>query len=51
MKVLLKLDRQKNQENSANCFENNYLTNHLLKFPQDKIKPWWVGTLGVCAGY
>ena len=31
-KLLIKLDRQKNQENSAHRFRDNYLTNHLVKF-------------------
>ena len=40
-----------NQENSAHDFGDNYLTNHLIKFLQDKIKPWRVGALRVCTGY
>ena len=40
-----------NQENSAHHFGDNYLTNNLIKFLQDKIKPWRVGALRVCTGY
>ena len=40
-----------NQENSAHHFGDNYLTNHLIKYLQDKIKPWRVGPLRVCTGY
>ena len=39
----------KNQENSAHRFVDNYLTNHLAKFLQDRIKPW--RALRVCTGY
>ena len=31
-------------------FGGNYLTNHLVKFLQDRIKPWRVGALRVCTG-
>ena len=41
----------KNQENSAHCFVDNYLTNHYAKFLQDRIKPWRVGALRGCTGY
>ena len=41
----------KKQENSALDFGDDYLTNHLVKFRQDKIKPSIVGTLRVCIGY
>ena len=42
----------KNQENSANCFVDNYLTNHLAKLLQDRIKkPRRVGALRVWTGY
>ena len=41
----------KNQENFAHLFGDNYLTNHLVKFLQDKIKPWRAGALRVCTGY
>ena len=37
----------KNQENSVQHFVENYLTNHLAKFLQDRIKPWRVGALRV----
>ena len=39
-KIINKTWSTKNQENSAHCFEDNYLTNHLAKFLQDRIKPW-----------
>ena len=39
IKLLIKLDRQKEQENATHGFGDNYLTNHLAKFLQDKIKP------------
>ena len=39
-----------NQENFALCF-GDYLTNHLVKFLQDKIKPWRAGSLRVYTGY
>ena len=39
IKLLIKLDRQKEQENVTHGFGDNYLTNHLAKFLQDKIKP------------
>ena len=38
----------KSQENSAHLFGNNYLTNNLVKFLQDIIKP---GALRVCTVY
>ena len=41
----------KNQKNSAHCFADNYLSNHLVKFLQDRIKPWRVGALRVCTAY
>ena len=41
----------KNQENSAHPFGGNYLTNHVVKFLQDRTKPWRVGALRVCTGY
>ena len=34
----------KNQENSAQRFEETFLTNELAKFLQDRIKLWKVGT-------
>ena len=41
----------KNQENSANSFVDNYLTNHLAKLLQDRIKkPRRVGALRVWTG-
>ena len=49
-KVVSKTRSTKNQENSAQRFGDNYLTNHLVKFVQDRVKPWRVGALRVCAG-
>ena len=37
-KVINKTRSTKNQENSAHRSEENYLTNHLVKFQQDRIK-------------
>ena len=51
IKLLKKTRSTKNQENFAHCFGDNYLTNHLVKFPQDRIKPWRVGALRVGTGY
>ena len=42
IKLLIKL---------AHRFGDNYLTNHLVKFLQDRIKPWRVGARRVCTGY
>ena len=39
-KIINKTWSTKNQENSAHRFEDNYLTNYLAKFLQDRIKPW-----------
>ena len=50
-KITNKIWYIKNQENSAHGFGDNYLTNHLVKFLQDRIKPWRVGALRVCTGY
>ena len=49
-KSFTKRERQKNQENSAHGFEENYLAN-LTKFMQDRIKPYKVGALRVGTGY
>ena len=38
IRLLTKREGQENQENSAHHFGDNYLTNHLLKFVQDRIK-------------
>ena len=46
----MKLDWQK-QENSAHRFGDNYLTYHLVKLLQERIKPWRVGALRACTGY
>ena len=51
VKLLIKLDRQKIKKNSAHCFGDNYLTNHVIKFLQDRFKPWRVGALKGCTGY
>ena len=41
----------KNQENSAHHFGDNYLTNHRVRFLQDRIKPWRARALRVWIGY
>ena len=51
IKLLIKLDRKKNQENFAHRFGDNNLTNQLVKFLQDRITPWRVGALTMCTGY
>ena len=51
IKLLIKLNQQKNQENFIHRFGDYYFTNHLVKFQQDRIKPWRVGVLRVCTGY
>ena len=38
-KIINKTRSTKNQENSARRFGDNYLTNDLVKFLQDRIKP------------
>ena len=38
-KIINKTRSTKNQENSAHRFVDNYRTNHLAKFLQDRIKP------------
>ena len=50
-KIINKTRSRKNQENSAHGFVDNYLTNHLPKFQQDRIKPWRVAGFRVCTGY
>ena len=50
-KIINKTWTTKNQENSAQRFEDNYLTNHLVKFLQDRNKPWRVEALRVGTGY
>ena len=50
-KTINKTRSTKNQENFAHCFRDNYLTNHLVKFLQDRFNPWRVGALRVCTGY
>ena len=50
-KIINKIRSTKKQENSVHSLEDNYLTNHLVKFLQDRIKPWRVGALRVCTGY
>ena len=44
-KIINKTWSTKNQKNSAHRFGVNYHANHLVKFLQDRIKPWRVGTL------
>ena len=46
-KTIHKTRSIKNQENSVHRFGDNDLTNHLVKFVQDRIKPWKVGPLGM----
>ena len=41
-KIINKNRSTKSQENSAHHFVDNYLTNHIAKFLQDRIKPWRV---------
>ena len=50
-KITNKTWSTKNQEISLHHFGDNYPTNHLVKFLQDRIKPWRVGALRVCTGY
>ena len=38
-KIINKTRSTKYQENSAHGFGDSYLTNHLIKFLQDRIKP------------
>ena len=38
-KIINKTRLTKKQENSAHSFEDNYLTDHLVKFLQDRVKP------------
>ena len=38
-KLIKKTRSTKNQENYAHRFGDNYLTNHLVKFLQDRVKP------------
>ena len=49
-KIIDKTRSTKSQGNSTHRFVGNYLTNHLSKFLQDKIKPLRVGALRVCTG-
>ena len=37
--IIYKTRKKKDQENSALCSADNYLTNDLIKFLQDRIKP------------
>ena len=50
-RIINKTLSTKNQEHFAHRFVDNYLTNHLAKFLQDRIKPWRVGALRICTGY
>ena len=50
-KIISKTWSTKNQGNSAHYFVEHYITNHLVKFLQERIKPWRVGALRVCIGY
>ena len=38
-KIINKVEKTKIQENSAQLFEENYLTDHFAKLLQDRIKP------------
>ena len=38
-KIINKTRLTKKQENSAHRFGENYLTDHLVKFLQDRVKP------------
>ena len=38
-KIINKTRLTKKQQNSAHCFGDNYLTDHLVKFQQDRVKP------------
>ena len=49
-KIINNTQSTKNQENSAQRFGDNYLTNHLVKFLLDRIKLWSVGALRLCTG-
>ena len=49
-KIINKTRSTKNQENSTHRFTAN-LMNHLIKFLQDRIKPWRVRAFRVCTGY
>lgn len=49
IKVFNELQKTKNQEKSTHW--KNYFVNHLVKFLQDKTKPWGVGAFRVKAGY
>ena len=50
-KFITEIRSTENQENSTDRFREKYLTNYLVKFLQDTIKPWRVGALTVCTGY
>ena len=50
-KIINKSRSTKNEENSAQGFGDNYVTNHLGKFLQDRMKPWAVEALRLCTGY
>ena len=48
IKLLINLDLQ---ENSAHRFGDNYFTDRLVKFLQDRIKSWRVEARRASAGY
>ena len=50
-KIINKTQTTKSQENSAHRFGEYYLTNHLVKFLQDKIKPLRIEALRVGTDY
>ena len=39
------------KDNSTHHFWDNYLTNYLIKFLEDRIKSWKVGPVRVSTGY
>ena len=51
-KIINKTRLTKKQEHSAHCFGDDYLTDHHVKYLQDRIKVWRVGALKrVCTDY
>ena len=49
-KLLTKSERNE-PENSSHRFGDNYLTDHLVKFLQGRIKPCRIGALRVSTGF
>ena len=50
-KIINKTQTTKNQENSAQCFEENCFANHLAKILQVRIKLKRVGAVTVSTSY